>query len=185
MSGRRLNPSERRTITWGAVALLVGVLWATVAAPASRRWSDRETAIETARDRVARLRGLNDNATALVNAANQPMGPGLRVLTGRTAALVASDLQSLLQDIARSARVSVNRMDVQTLGDSLSSADRGVDAVVSATTDIYGLADFLSRLQSNEVVLSVDALQVEPNPVLRGSLLQVSLTVRAPYLVTP
>jgi hypothetical protein len=47
------------------------------------------------------------------------------------------------------------------------------------------LADFLGRLQSNEVVLSVDALQVEPNPVLRGSLLQVSLTVRAPYLVTP
>ncbi len=185
MSGRPLSASEKRTIGFGAAALVAGLLWSVVIAPTARRWSDRESAIDAARDRVARLRGLGESAAQLMAVANTAPSGEVRVLQGRTVALIASDLQSLLQDLARSSRVSVNRMEVLTEGDSTATPERGIDAVVSATTDIYGLADFLTRVQSGTAMLSIESLQVEPNPVLRGNLLQVAMTVRTPFVVTP
>ncbi|MGQ0648789.1 MAG: GspMb/PilO family protein [Gemmatimonadaceae bacterium] len=140
------------------------------------------------RERVARLRGLADQETQLVAAADarQEAGVGVvRLLRGRTVALVASDLQSLLQDHARLSRVSVSRLEVSNGADSAASLEQRVSASVSAVTDIYGLADLLNRLHSSTVLLSLDEVHVAPNPVLRGNLLQVALTVRAPFVLEP
>lgn len=185
MSGRALLPSERRTITWGALVLAAGVAWAVLIAPTGRRWRDREAAIEAARDRVARLRGLEASGPAILAAAQAAAAPTAGVLQGRTVPLVASELQSLLQELARTARVSVNRLDVRPPEDSAAGTEGTLEASVAATTDIYGLADLLTRLQAHPAALRVASLQVEPNPVLRGQLLQLSLGVQAPWVVTP
>ncbi len=155
--------------------------------PFARRWSARGDAIAAATERVARLRGLlaaapQLNAAGADVAMNVP-ATGAHVLTGRTAALVGAELQRVLQDHARASRLSVSRLDVGS--DSSSSPERGVTASISATTDIYGLADFLTRLQGSSSLLVTEGLTVTPNPVLRGDLLQVAVGVRAPYLLTP
>ena len=188
MSVRRPDARERRTIAAGAAVLAAALFIAFVIAPVARRWGARESAIGVARDRMARLLSLTSQQPQLVAAAQRgdvPAPTSVRVLRGRTPALVASDLQALLQDYARTSRVSVTRLEVSNAADSLVSPERGVSASISATTDIYGLGDLLSRVQSGSVLLSVDELSVAPNAVLRGNLLQVALTVRAPFVVEP
>lgn len=183
MSARRLTASERRTVVAGAAVLAVA--WAASAwiAPAVRRWSDREAAIAATRERVARLQQLIGQEPELVAAAatRDAEGEGtLRVLRGRTPALASSNLQGLLQEYARMSRVSVSRL-ATTEADST----RYVEASVSAVTDVYGLADLLARLQGGSLLLEIAGLSVAPNPVLRGNLLQVALTVRAPFVLEP
>jgi hypothetical protein len=71
------------------------------------------------------------------------------------------------------------------VADSSVIPDRGVTAAVSGTTDIYGLADFLTRLQASPIVLVTEDLTVTQNPVLRGQLLQITVGVRAPFVLEP
>lgn len=170
----------------GATVAAAALFAAFVVAPTTRRWSDREAAIGAARDRVARLAGLARDQDNLVTASVDAAPPDrLRGLHGRTAALAASELQALLQEQARLSRVSVERLEVTNAPDSASRAGPRVSASLSATTDIYGVADLLTRLQSSPVLLAIEELQVSSTPVLRGNLLQVSLTVRTPLVVEP
>lgn len=187
MSATRPSPREQRTIALALGLLLAAVLVTRGVIPAWKHWSAREQAIDVARDRVARLRALSRDQGQLIAVAqsSQNMPNGAGTFRGRTPALVASNVQSLLQDFARMSRVSISRLEVLGFADSTASPDSGVRASVSATTDVYGLADFLTRLQASRVVLAVDEVSVTPNPVLRGNLLQVALTVRAPFVVEP
>ena len=160
-----------------AIALVVayGVL------PVARRWSAREDAIVVARDRLARLEGLlaaGPGAVTIPAATGSPL-----LVSGRTTDLAGAALQSALQELARTSRVSVSRLEVQT--DSSDAASPAVRASLSATTDIYGLADVLARLNGHRPVLAATELAITMNPVLRGNLLQFTLGVRAPWLVTP
>ena len=185
MSVLRPSAREQRTIQLGATVVGVALLVAFVLVPFARRWSDREGVIAVARDRVARLLALTAQEPQLRTAAAASDEGTIRALRGRTVALVGSDLQSLLQDYARVSRVSVTRLEVGNAADSTVAPERGLSASVSATTDVYGLADLLVRLQSGPALLVVDALAVTVNPVLRGNLLQLSLTARAPFLLEP
>lgn len=183
MSVQRPDARERRTVAIGATVAVVALFAAFVALPAARHWRDREVAIEAARDRVARLAGFAASQDKLVAATRvEPAGSHARALRARTAALAASELQALLQEQARVSRVSVERLEVSSANDSATSQ---VSAALSATTDIYGVADLLTRLHASPVLLSVEELQVTSNPVLRGNLLQLALTVRAPFVVQP
>jgi hypothetical protein len=155
--------------------------------PAVVRWRDREAAIDAARDRVLRLRGLVRDQQQVVAAAmqvNERLATGPRVMRGRTADLVAADVQRLLQDQARLSRVSVSRLEVlPTPPDSAREAATALSASLTATTDIYGLADLLARLHRSQALMAVEELSVAPNPVLRGNLLQIAMTLRAPWLL--
>jgi hypothetical protein len=186
MSVRRPDARERRTVAIGATVAAVALFVAFGVVPAARRWSDREAAIGAARDRVARLAGLAQDQDKLVAASLvDPPADRLHALRGRTPALAASELQALLQEQARLSRVSVERLEVSDVPGNASTPGARVSASLSATTDIYGVADLLTRLQSSPVLLAVAELQVSSNPVMRGNLLQVALTVRAPIVVEP
>lgn len=186
MFGRRIEPRERRTITIAASILVAALAFAYLVLPVARRWSDRESAISAARDRVARLQGLIEQRDQLVRVADERAGDAsapVRVIRGRTTSLAASTLQEALQEYARLSRVSITRLDVASLPDSVANAERGLPATVSAVTDIYGLADLLTRVQRGALLLNIEELSVAPNPVLRGNLLQLVLTVRAPFIL--
>lgn len=173
-------------MTWGAIIAVIALVVAYVALPFAHRWSAREDAISAAGERVARLRGLLAAAPQLGRWASQLQhgDPGrAHVLTGRTVSLIGSELQRVLQDHARASRLSVSRLEVSS--DSAATPERGVTASVTATTDIYGLADFLTRLHGSSSLLVTEALTVTPNPVMRGDLLQVAVGVRAPFVLAP
>lgn len=181
MSRPRISARERRTVTWGAIVAAVALVVAYGVLPVARRWSAREEAIAVARDRVARLEGLVAAGPA---ASTIPEAAGSALLVrGRTPDLAGAALQSALQELARTSRVSVSRLEVQA--DSAEASSPGVRASLSATTDIYGLADVLARLNGHRPVLAATELTITMNPVLRGNLLQFTLGVRAPWLVVP
>lgn len=189
MSGKTLSTSERRTIGIGIAVLVIAFVASRVVLPVAREWRDREAQIDLARERVARLNGLALYQDSLVQAAQQatemPMVP--RVLRARTAALAASELQGMLQEYSRVSRVSISRLDVASRveGEADGAGAQFIPASVSATTDVYGLADLLNRIETGELALDVSELSVSPNAALRGDLLQVSLVVRAPFLLEP
>lgn len=182
---------ERRTIAIGGTVLAVAVLVTTVILPTVARWRDREALIDALRRQRAQLVALGTHREALehsvaLRAASAEALP-VRLLRGRTPALAASALQSLLQDYASASRVSVTRLDVASLVDSASAetAAPSIPATISAVCDIYGLADFLSRIEHGHRLLEVTELSVSPNSTLRGELLQLSLSLRAPYVLEP
>jgi hypothetical protein len=78
----------------------------------------------------------------------------------------------------------VSRLEVlPTPPDSAREAATALSASLTATTDIYGLADLLARLHRSQALMAVEELSVAPNPVLRGNLLQIAMTLRAPWLL--
>ncbi len=189
MSGRSLAARERRTIATAIVVLAAGLIGSRVVVPVVREWNDREAQIDLVHDRLARLNGLALYQDSLVLAADQSMSVPLprRILRGRTPALAASELQGMLQEYARLSRVSISRLDVASSSENeeTTAATPFIPASISATTDIYGLADLLSRIETGELALDVSELSVAPNAALRGELLQIALVVRAPLLLEP
>jgi hypothetical protein len=180
---------ERRTIVLGGAVLLAAFLVSTFVLPAATRWRDREAMIDALRRQRAQLTSLGTHREALeslVQARTAALEAlPVRLVHGRTPALAASALQALLQEHASAARVSVTRLDVASGGDSATAGVPSIPATLSAVGDIYGLADFLARVEQGERWLEVVELAVSPNAALRGELLQMSLVVRAPYVLDP
>lgn len=179
---------ERRTIALGGAVLAAALLVTTVILPTVARWRDREAMIDALQRQRSQLIALGTQRAALESALEsrrmQAETLPVRLVRGRTPALAASALQSLLQEYASASRVSVTRLDLASTPDS-GAATPTIPAIVAATGDIYGLADFLARLEHGGRLLEVTELSVSPNPALRGELLQLSVAVRAPYLLEP
>jgi hypothetical protein len=179
-----LEPRERRTLVAGALVSAVLLVFTFAVMPYARRWSEREAAIAVAEDRVARLRSLAANEQAIARASAEHEArldaAGVRLLHGRTSALAASALQELLREYARESRVTLSRLDVANTPQA--GADLIIPATVSALGDISGLADLLARLQRGTRLVEVRGLTVSPNPALRGELLQITITLAAPYV---
>ena len=179
---------ERRTITLGGAVLAAAFLVVVVFLPAAARWRDREAMIDALQRQRAQLVALGAQRPALEAALQARLAQAealpVRLIRGRTPALAASALQTLLQEYASASRVSVTRLDVASAPDS-TAATPAIPAIIAAVSDIYGLADFLSRLEHGGRLLEVTELSVSPNPALRGELLQLSVAVRAPYLLEP
>ena len=173
----------------GAAVGIAALVVAFVLLPTAGRWRDREMAIGALRRQAAQLRSLGMREQQLV-AETRARETGVealpvRLLRGRSVALVASNLQALLQDYASASRVSVSKLDVVSASDSASNAIAEIPATISAVSDIYGLADFLARLEHGRRLLTISELVVTANSALRGELLQISVAVRAPYVLTP
>jgi hypothetical protein len=183
------DPRERRTIALGGAVVVVAFLVSTVILPTVTRWRDREALIDALQRQRSQLIALGAHRPALEVALAERRAAlealPVRLISGRTSALAASVLQSVLQDYASASRVSVSRLDVASAADSMAAGVPAIPATLAAVSDIYGLADFLSRVELGGRLLEVTELSVSPNPALRGDLLQMSLVVRAPFVLTP
>lgn len=181
-----IEPRERRTIAIAATVLAVAVLFAYVILPAARDWSRREEFIASSATQVAQLRWLIQNQAALQQASADRLTRDAsagrpRLLAGRSAALAASALQTLVQGYADEAGITVRELNVAGAPDSVSTETESIPATVSAIGDIWSVSDFVSRLQHGTTLVEIREIGVSPNPALRGELLQLSLVLRAPY----
>ncbi|MBI4521871.1 MAG: hypothetical protein HY701_13620 [Gemmatimonadetes bacterium] len=186
MSVPGISARERRTIALGlAVSLFaLGITYGVL--PFARHWRAREEMIASEMERLARLRGLVANEARLrdvvaARTAGLEAGPQ-RLLSGRTPALAASTLQSLLRDFADQSQVTVSRLDVAGAPDTDAGALPMIPATVSAVGDIYGITDLIALIEQGSLLLEITGLSLRPNPALRGELLQLTLTVRAAYV---
>jgi hypothetical protein len=165
---------------------LIGLTLAYGILPFARRWHAREQLIAVELERLARTRGLLASEPALhrtVRAAAAALESGpQRLLAGRTPALAASTLQSVLQEFADRSRVIVSRLDVAGAPDTAGTALPMIPATVSAIGDVYGITDLLTMIQHGALALEITGLSLRPNQALRGNLLQMTVTLRGAYL---
>src|SRR5256714_2384246 len=88
------------------------------------------------------------------------------LVTGATPALAASALQGLLQRYADESSVQLNRVDV------VSEPRRGQPGLLAIPVqlqgqgDIYGLVDFLARLEHGETLLVLDDVSLNAAAVM-------------------
>ncbi len=190
LSADGISARDRRTLAWGAVAVTcVLVLYLMI--PLLRHWSERESLIAARRGELARLRGVTNAESILrsaynarsVRAAEYPQRP----VSSGTAALAAGVLQGVLQRYADESQLSVSELNVAGEPDSTAVPLAALPATLIALGDVYGVADLLSRVHHGSTLLDVRELTVQVNPARRaeggGELLQVTLVVRAPFVI--
>jgi len=182
-----LEPRERRTIAIAGAVLGLAVLFAYGILPFARRWNAREELIATRAEQVARLTWLAEHEPELRRAAADRLTrvgsmERPRLLAARSPALAGSALQTLVQGYADETGVTVRELNVAGPSDSTSAVGaEAIPATVSAIGDIWGVSNFVSRLQHGTTLIDIREIGVSPNPSLRGELLQLSLVLRAPY----
>lgn len=164
-------------------------LW--FAIPVVRQWTDREALIGARRGELARLRGVAGAESFLrtavdartTRAAEFPQRP----VSAGTAALAAGVLQGVLQRYADESQLSVSELNVSGEPDSTAVPLAALPGTLIALGDVYGVADLLSRVQHGSTLMEVRELTVQVNPSRRadggGELLQVTLVVRAPFVI--
>jgi hypothetical protein len=183
----RPDPRERRTITIAIWVSVIALALAYVVIPFAQRVSARQTEIALKRAQVGRLTAYVKRHSEIERAVAARAAAldtyGTRVLRGRSPSLVGAEVQHLLQDYARMSRVSVSRLDVAGVADSAGGVTLTMPATLSAVGDVYGLAQLLTYLQQGQHVMEVRDLTIASTSALRGDLLQLSLSVRVPFLV--
>jgi hypothetical protein len=186
--GRNLEPRERRTIAIGTTVVAITAVVTLVLVPLGRRWAGREALISVTQNHLARVGSLVGHEAELAGVARAVEArldaSGTRLVRARSLPLAASAVQSLVRDYARASVVTVTRLDAA--GEPIASGSSvAIPATIAAQGDIYGIADFLRRLQHGPWMLEVTDLSIAPNPVLRGNILQVSIGLRAPIAMEP
>jgi general secretion pathway protein M len=148
------------------------------------RWRERETRIATRRNQLATMRALSRAEPTLRQAVARTAGTAgnTQLLDGRTQALASAALQEILQRLAEDSGVTITSLEVGGV-DSTASADMTMlPASITAIANIRALGELLRRLRDGPPVLEVTALSVVQNAVFKGGLLQIGLTVRAPWV---
>ena len=181
--GRSLEPREQRTIAVGATVVAVAAVIVLVLVPLGRRWSEREALIAVTRNQLARVGAIVGREAELAEATrilnSRLDASGTRLVRASSIPLAASAVQSMVRDYARSSAVTVTRVDAA--GEALASGSGvALPATIAVQGDIYGIADFLRRLQHGPWMLEIADFTIAPNPVLRGNILQVSIGLRTP-----
>ena len=159
---RRLKPRERRVILGGAsvsaaaLVIVLGIL------PFGRRWAAREDAYAASREQWVRLATLAASTDGLRRTlAEQQRAFAVdeaRLVSGATPALAASSLQGLLQRYADESAVQLDRVDVAGQPRPDRPGLVAIPVQLQGQGDIYGLVDFLYRLERGEKLLVVDDL---------------------------
>jgi hypothetical protein len=188
VAARGLSAREWRTIRLGLAVLAVAAATVWLVLPFARRWGAREALIESKAERLARVTALVAAEPALRSAValreSRPVPVGQQLLQGRTPALAASALQTLVQGYADQSHVTVSQLDVAGAPDTTGGALPTIPATLTAVGDIHGVTELLSLLQHGARLLEVREVSVTANPSLRAPqpLLQLSVTLRAPYV---
>src|SRR2546423_6343630 len=89
-----------------------------------------------------------------------------RLVTGATPALAASALQGLLQRYADESSVQLNRVDVVSEPRPGQPGLLAIPVQLQGQGDIYGLVDFLARLEHGETLLVLDDVSLNAAAVM-------------------
>lgn len=163
-SFRRLSRREQRVVLGGAAVAATVLLVMFALLPMRDRWTSKESTYAASRDRYVRLQTLVASESRLrraLEAQQQAVQASVGLLaTGSTPALAASNLQALVQRYAEESVVQLDRIFVagEAKGDSLGLVS--IPVQLQGQGDIYGLVDFLFRLQHGEKLLVIDDLTI-------------------------
>jgi hypothetical protein len=163
-SFRRLNRREQRVVLGGATVAATVLLVMFALLPMRDRWTSEESTYAASRDRYVRLQTLVASESRLrsaLEAQQQAVQASVGLLaTGSTPALAASNLQALVQRYAEESVVQLDRIFVagEAKADSLGLVS--IPVQLQGQGDIYGLVDFLFRLQHGEKLLVIDDLSI-------------------------
>jgi hypothetical protein len=185
-----LSPRDRRALLFGALAVAC-TLAVAAGIPVARHWRDREQLVDARRGELARLRGLSTAEATLRTEVDQRETAAAsfvqRPVAAATSALAAGVLQSVLQRYADESQLTVSELNVSGEPDSAAVALSALPATLIALGDVYGVTELLSRVQRGSALLEVRELTVQVNPARKaeggGELLQVTLVVRAPFVL--
>jgi hypothetical protein len=163
-SFRRLNRREQRVVLGGPAVAATVLLVVFALLPLRERWTSEESTYSASRDRYVRLQTLVASESRLrqaLEAQQQALRASVGLLaTGSTPALAASNLQALVQRYAEESVVQLDRIFVagEAKADSLGLVS--IPVQLQGQGDIYGLVDFLFRLQHGEKLLVIDDLTI-------------------------
>ncbi len=163
-SFQRLKPREQRVVAGGAVVSVVLMIAVWVVLPFAQHWASRSAQLAEARAHWARLSALVANTGRLnrtLDLARQSSGSDQdRLITGATPALAASALQSLVQRYAGETAVQLERVDAAGEPHPDKPGLLAIPVQLQARGDLYGLVDFLSRLEHGGPLVVIDELNV-------------------------
>jgi hypothetical protein len=163
-SFRRLSRREQRVVLGGAAVAAAVLLVMFALLPMRDRWTSEQSTYAASRDRYVRLQTLVASESRLrraLEAQQQALRTSVDLLaTGSTPALAASNLQALVQRYAEESVVQLDRIFVagEAKADSLGLVS--IPVQLQGQGDVYGLVDFLFRLQHGEKLLVIDDLTI-------------------------
>jgi type II secretory pathway component PulM len=161
---RSLSRRERIFVLAGAALVALALATTLLVLPGMDRWTAREEALAANVERRARLEALVGSEAglrkALAEGRRAQAGTIRLLLAGASPALAASNLQALLQQYAEESLVQLNRVDVAGQLKAERPGLVSVPVVLQGQGDVYGLVDFLYRVQHGERLLVIDEISV-------------------------
>jgi hypothetical protein len=164
-SFQRLEPRERRVVAGGAAVsvALIATIWLVL--PFAQHWSTRDARLAATREHWVRLTTLVANTgrlrMALDAARRTSTTDQNRLVAGATPALAASSLQELVQRDAAGSAVQLERVDAAGEPHPDKPGLLAIPVQLQARGDLFGLVDFLGRLEHGTPLLVVDELTVD------------------------
>jgi hypothetical protein len=187
-SFQRLSRRERLIVPAGLAVSLAALCLTQVVLPFADRWTARERAYAENGEQWARLQGLVVSENRLRQALNKERGArrasGDLLVPGTTPALAGSGLQALLRRYAEESMLQLDRVDVAGEAKADRSGLVEIPVALQGQGDIYGLVDFLFRVQHGERLLVIDEVLVNagyirPGPQDSGGVRPLVWTLRA------
>jgi len=175
----RFSPRERSIVVGGAAILAVVVFWLFVVTPLRERTSatsdlvpERQRLLARRLDLLARRAQIAaelESANARVERLNA------RLLTAASPAVVASELQKIVKDMAAEARTEIRSERIlppEERGDLLE-----IPVEIAVSAEIRQLVDLLARVEGSQKLLTVKDLRVRVVNVSQPKELLATLTV--------
>lgn len=163
-SFQRLSRRERLVVPAGIGVSLAALCVTQVVLPLADRWAARERTYAASREQWVRLQGLVVSEDRLRQAVDRERGvrrsSGELLAPGTTPALAASGLQELLRRYAEESKLQLDRVDVAGQPKDDRPGLLQIPVALQGQGDIYGLVDFLFRVQHGERLLVIDELLV-------------------------
>ena len=159
---RHLKPRERRVVLGGAIVSATALVVVLLVLPFGERWREREAAYAARREQWVRLATLAASTDRLRHALDEQQQAFARdrdrLVSGATPALAASTLQGLLQRYADESAVQLDRVDAAGEPRPDKPGLLAIPVQLQGRGDVYGLVDFLYRLEHGEKLLVTDEL---------------------------
>jgi hypothetical protein len=163
-SFRLRSRRERWVVGLGAVVSVAALGITQGILPLMDRWTARERAYVAERGQWQRLQSLVASEALLRRAVDTERradrDAGGLLTTGATPALGASSLQVLLRTYAEQSSTQLDRVDVAAEPTPSRPGLLAIPVRLQGQGDIYGLTDFLFRLQHGERLLVIDEISV-------------------------